>query len=234
MRSVDLSAACVNLKKKKREKKIRQFDLRPALNLQIAMAASSLISLVCLVFTIFCLATMQVSASGVFELRFDRFQNELGRDAKGHCCDGFKTSSPSSSSGTGGRCSEACRTQFRVCLKHYQTSIDLSGVCTYGDFSTPVLGENSLDFSAAAANSSSSVNANKDNAANGYTVRLPFEFSWPVSFSFSHLPSSGLDTNQTKKKMALFFCFVFLPLFFLGHFLADHRSLSPVIQHNYR
>ena len=144
--------------------------------------APSLIFVVCL-FTVFTVTMIEVKASGVFELRFDRFQNELGRDAKGHCCDGFKaSSSPSSNGGAGGRCSEACRTQFRVCLKHYQTSIDLSGACTYGDFSTPVLGENSLDFTA--ANSSSFVKAN--DTASGYTVRLPFEFSWPVSLS--HLP----------------------------------------------
>ena len=130
------------------------------------------------VFTVLFVTVMEVRASGVFELRFDRFQNELGRDAKGHCCDGFKVSSPTTN---GGRCSEACRTQFRVCLKHYQTSIDLSGACTYGDFSTPVLGDNSLDFTAVSNSSSSSVKAS-DDSANGYTVRLPFEFSWPVSF----------------------------------------------------
>lgn len=118
----------------------------------------------------------QVNGSGVFELRFDRFENELGRDAKGHCCDGFKASSPSSPNG--GRCSEACRTQFRVCLKHYQTSIDLSGACTYGDFSTPVLGDNSLQFN----NNKSSSTTNS--TSSGYTVRLPFEFSWPVSVVF--------------------------------------------------
>jgi Golgi apparatus protein 1 len=115
-----------------------------------------------------------VSASGVFELRMDRFQNELGRDAKGHCCRGFKTSSSSGSVGAAnGRCSETCRTQFRVCLKQYQTSIDLSGPCIFGDYMTPVIGDNnSLELS------SSSNNTN----VTGYTVRLPFDFSWPVSF----------------------------------------------------
>ena len=117
-----------------------------------------------------------VSASGVFELRMDRFQNELGRDAKGHCCRGFKTSSSSMSGSVGaanGRCSESCRTQFRVCLKQYQTSIDLSGPCIFGDYMTPVIGDNSLDLS--------SSNNNSTNVT-GYTVRLPFDFSWPVSF----------------------------------------------------
>lgn len=116
-----------------------------------------------------------VSGSGVFELRFDRFLNELGRDAKGHCCRGFKTASSSSSSTGGGRCSETCRTQFRVCLKHYQTSIDLSGPCTYGDFLTPVLGDNSLTFV-------NNTVVESNSTVTGYTVRLPFEFTWPVSY----------------------------------------------------
>jgi len=164
-------------------------------------------SLIFVVFTVFTVTMIEVSrASGVFELRFDRFQNELGRDAKGHCCDGFKASSPSSNAG--GRCSESCRTQFRVCLKHYQTSIDLSGACTYGDFSTPVLGDNSLDFTAA--------NNSSNDTASGYTVRLPFEFSWPVSFGLT----SCHGTLVIKTTL------------FLGHFLADHRGLSPDIQHN--
>lgn len=154
--------------------------------------ATSLI-LLALIAAILTVTTRPVGASGVFELRFDRFENELGRDAKGHCCDGFKASS--SSNGVvgvvvGSRCSEACRTQFRVCLKHYQTSIDLSGACTYGDFSTPVLGGNSLDFKSMTNNNvnnsiSTPLNAinatNDDTSASGYTVRLPFEFSWPVS-----------------------------------------------------
>ena len=104
-----------------------------------------------------------VAASGVFELSLDSFSNELGRDIKGHCCSGYR-------SAVTGQCSESCRTQFRVCLKHYQTTIDLQGPCTYGNFVTPVLGADSVVFDAGNAS-----------ANNGYTVRLPFEFSWPVS-----------------------------------------------------
>ena len=174
----------------------QRFEL--SFELLFAMA-SSLIYLVCFSFTV-ALMIEEVRSSGVFELRFDRFQNELGRDAKGHCCDGFKASSSSSSNG--GRCSEACRTQFRVCLKHYQTSIDLSGTCTYGDFSTPVLGDNSLDF-------------NSSTTTNGYTVRLPFEFSWPVSnFICRHYVTC---TNERQNLGS-------------GHLLAHHRSLSPAGQ----
>lgn len=198
---------------------VRDFlvDLRPCvcvcvrfeLNDQIAMASSPTLLIMLMVLTV-----VQVSrASGVFELRFDRFQNELGRDAKGHCCDGFKASSSSSNGGVGvvggGKCSEACRTQFRVCLKHYQTSIDLVGACTYGDFSTPILGDNSLDFTS--------------NNSAGYTVRLPFEFSWPVSFDFlTFFISLLLGGTRHKNEHFLF----------LGHFLADYRSPSPDIQHN--
>ena len=111
------------------------------------------------------LSARAVSASGVFELGFDQFRNERGVDAKGQCCRGVRSSASAS-------CSEPCPTQFRVCLKHYQTSIDVTGPCTYGDFSTPVLGRNSFDLDAADA-------AGADRH-NGYMVRLPFEFSWPV------------------------------------------------------
>ena len=111
-----------------------------------------------------------VAASGVFELRLDRFHNDLGHDVEGHCCRG--TASPASSPAAASRrCSETCLTQFRVCLKHYQTSIDVNGPCTYGSAETQVLGQNTFDLRASDA----------PDAKIGYTIRLPFEFSWPVS-----------------------------------------------------
>lgn len=103
------------------------------------------------------------AGSGVFELQLSRFQNSLGRSAERSCCRGTWSSDMA-------KCTETCRTRFRVCLKHYQTSIDLSGPCTYGDFMTPVLGDNSFDL-----------NSTKIGDDKGFTVRLPFEFSWPVS-----------------------------------------------------
>lgn len=110
------------------------------------------------------------AASGVFELRVERFDNELRRDAEGHCCSGTK----SPLNGRINECSGSCRTQIRVCLKHYQTSIDLSGPCTYGDFTTPVLFDNSGTANVSGV------------ADDGYTVRLPFEFSWPVNLHSPH------------------------------------------------
>ena len=116
-------------------------------------------------FVIFVAFLSVVTASGVFELRLDRFHNDLGHDVEGHCCRG--TASPASASR---RCSETCLTQFRFCLKHYQTSIDVNGPCTYGSAETQVLGQNTFDLRASDA----------PDAKIGYTIRLPFEFSWPV------------------------------------------------------
>jgi len=110
-----------------------------------------------------------VAASGVFELRLDRFHNDLGHDVEGHCCRGTAASPASSPAAASRRCSEL--TQFRVCLKHYQTSIDVNGPCTYGSAETQVLGQNTFDLRASDA----------PDAKIGYTIRLPFEFSWPVS-----------------------------------------------------
>lgn len=115
-------------------------------------------------FVLFLIVNLSIVAgSGVFELQLTKFVNGLGRNAERNCCRGTWL-------GETNKCSESCRTMFRVCLKHYQTSIDLSGPCTYGDFMTPVLGDNSFDF----------------NATDKGFVRLPFEFSWPVSPDLSH------------------------------------------------
>ena len=165
------------------------------------MSSSSIVVVVLLLLVVI---VVSVSASGVFELRMDRFQNELGRDAKGHCCRGFKTSSGSGLVGAAnGRCSETCRTQFRVCLKQYQTSIDLSGPCIFGDYLTPVIGDNSLDLINNNNNISSSSSSSSDNTT-GYTVRLPFDFSWPVSLLFLLVVSS---LNSNYRHFLFFFCF---------------------------
>ncbi len=134
------------------------------------------------------MSVASVSGSGVFQLRFDWFLNPFGVDSKGECCRGFKKLS---SSFDNGKCTETCRTQFRVCLKHYRTSIDLSGPCTYGEFLTPVLVENWLSF----VNNGTFTNDKNSTMNHGryYTVNLPFEFTWPVSL---------LQTlNNTRKKI---------------------------------
>jgi len=135
-----------------------------------------------------CCVLVSVSASGVFELRLDRFHNDLGHDVEGHCCRGTKTSGAASA----GACSETCETQFRVCLKHYQTSIDVNGPCTYGQAETHVLGHNSFALHAGA----------HAHASIGYVIRLPFEFSWPGTFSLI-VEAYHQSSNSTGKVMIM-------------------------------
>jgi hypothetical protein len=87
----------------------------------------------------------------VFELKLQSFLNLHGKDAQGHCCEGYRTAR--------GKCSGRCSTKFRVCLKHYQANIDPSNECTFGEFVTPVLG---------------------NNVANYDPIRFPIDFKWPV------------------------------------------------------
>ena len=128
-----------------------------------------------------------VTGSGVFEFRFDSFDNPLGRDQDGNCCNNrssltstskssiFSSLSSSSSSvatysrdssgGDSAACSHPCRIFFRVCLKHYQNNIDTDTPCTFGEVTTPVLGNNGIQ-------------------ASGYIVPIHFNFSWPKTCSY--------------------------------------------------
>lgn len=131
----------------------------------------------------------QVSASGVFELQLRAFSNLLGQDAQGACC---STGLPPP---LGSSCpSSACRTSFRICLKHYQKTVDTTSPCTYGELTTPVLvGAGGL------------LNASQP------PVRFPFEFSWPGTFSLiieawhegaAHsAPAAGVVSSQQHRSL---------------------------------
>lgn len=109
------------------------------------------------------LFVLQVYGSGLFELRLKYFKNDYGKDKDGICCSGKIDPSTNQCIGT-------CKTRFRVCLKHYQTNIDMSSPCTFGDVMTPVVGENSMNLTAL-SEISNFVNP----------IQFPFEFNWPVS-----------------------------------------------------
>lgn len=110
---------------------------------------------------------LQVVCSGVFELRLKSFINENGKDHLGQCCGGERN----------GRCTAPCRTRFRVCLKHFQNTIDTTSACTFGDVMTPVLGENNIHLGDSATNVPGFSNP----------IRFPFDFSWPVSCQISYI-----------------------------------------------
>lgn len=110
----------------------------------------------------------QVLSSGVLEFRFDSFENPLGRDSNGKCCSNTEDSIDHQMFQDYKRdstvCLSPCRIYFRVCLKHFQHNIDINSPCTFGEFTTPVLGNNTIQ-------------------TQGYIVPFFFNFSWPVSYN---------------------------------------------------
>jgi Golgi apparatus protein 1 len=102
-----------------------------------------------------------VFSSGVFELSLEKFSNDLGVNSEGNCCSGIRER---------GMCRETCRTFFRVCLNHYQSTISENPKCTFGEVTTPIVGNNSFKLT---------------DTSQGFSnpIQLPFDFSWPVSTS---------------------------------------------------
>lgn len=64
-----------------------------------------------------------------------------------------------------GRCPEACRTFFKLCLHEYQTRVTYAGACTFGNVTSGVIADRTL-----------SVRRGHSNA----TLVLPFDFTWTV------------------------------------------------------
>ncbi|XP_077523382.1 uncharacterized protein LOC144134318 [Amblyomma americanum] len=46
----------------------------------------------------------------------------------------------------GSRCPGRCNTYFRLCLKEYQAQVDLSGACTFGNLTSPLIGGSSFSL----------------------------------------------------------------------------------------
>lgn len=114
------------------------------------------------------------SSQGVFEIRLTKFMNKLGKDSNGHCCDGYRTHS--------GKCSGVCATKFRICLKHYQATIDPKHECTFGERVTPVLGNNNVFVRA-------------------QTITFPLDFKWPGTFSL--IIEAWHENNKSSEGSAL-------------------------------
>ena len=113
---------------------------------------------------------LQVWCSGVFELRLESFKNERGLNNEGNCCNGVRTTA---SYGSGFVCSSSCHTFFTVCLTHFQNYIpeEPRPKCTFGSYTTTVLGGNNVDF---------------DSANFKNPIRFQFEnVTWPVSNAFA-------------------------------------------------
>lgn len=101
-----------------------------------------------------------VGGSGFFELQILEIANYRGEVMGGGCCGGVR----------GPDCSLArCNTFFRLCLKEYQSNVTSTGLCSFGNTSSPVLGGDSFTL------------ADPDRS-HGKLV-LHFTFSWTVRTS---------------------------------------------------
>ena len=123
-----------------------------------------------------CFFQANASSQGVFQLRLKSFMNKLGKDSNNRCCEGFRTSS--------GKCSNSCSTKFRVCLKHYQATIDPNHECTFGEEITPVLGSNSIQSS-------------RDEP-----IEFALDFKWPGTFSL--IIEAWHQSNKTSGRTLCF------------------------------
>lgn len=107
---------------------------------------------------------------GTFELQILEIENIRGELTGGECCGGTPRIrvSVGDRSDNQSACMTSCRTFFKVCLKEYQSNMSaVSGSCSYGNASSPVLGGNSFTL------------ADPDRANGKLIIR--FKFSWTVS-----------------------------------------------------
>lgn len=126
---------------------------------------------------------MQVPASGSFQLQLMSFVVNSWRTSDGQCC--MASDSRSSTD----PCHAACRTFFRVCLSHYQASLQLSAAdldlsCTFGNLTTPVVDADVLAAAAAAVPVATSAGASSTTSPVVFVnvpAQMQFDFTWPVS-----------------------------------------------------
>ncbi|XP_043540050.1 protein jagged-1b isoform X2 [Chiloscyllium plagiosum] len=116
-------------------------------------------------------------AAGTFELQIILMQNHNGELHSGICCDGERETPHS-------RCTQdECDTRFHVCLKHYQVWVLPGGPCILGTGSSSILGGNSFSFKS------------KNSDENAGSIRVPFRFAWPRSYSLI-LEAWDYDNNS--------------------------------------
>lgn len=106
-----------------------------------------------------CVVLRYCTCSGYFEIQIVSIENARGEISDGTCC------GSRSNLHVDHTCRGSCDTYFKICLKQYQSLVTYRGDCTFGNWTTRVLGGNSFQN-----NTSNTVT----------TVKLPFQFLWPV------------------------------------------------------
>lgn len=152
----------------------------------MSSSGSSIILLSLLLLTTVVINIQEASASGLFQFRFNSFDNPLSRDQDGICC---SDSSLSYSSPFFLMCSSPCRIYLRICLNHHNENnqdihhnIDIKSHCNAGKVTTQVLGEDQI-------------------SSPGYIVSIPFNISSLDNLFYSievgHESSEGKSMNQS-------------------------------------
>ncbi|KAH9500946.1 Protein jagged-2 [Bulinus truncatus] len=101
------------------------------------------------------LVTQRSAGSGVFQLQIESVRNVRGETALGTCCDEGEV--------TQDGCRDACETYVRVCLKEFMDRVTTDGYCTFGNYTTDILGGNEFRYP---LDSSKTL------------IQLPFDFAW--------------------------------------------------------
>ena len=130
----------------------------------MSSSGSSIILLSLLLLTTVVINIQEASASGLFQFRFNSFDNPLSRDQDGVCCSDSSLSSYSSPFFL--MCSSPCRIYLRICLNHHNNEsnqdinhkINTESHCNAGKVTTQVLGEDKI-------------------SSPGYIVSIPFNIS---------------------------------------------------------
>eukprot|EP00057_Strongylocentrotus_purpuratus_P024082 XP_011678556.1 PREDICTED: uncharacterized protein LOC105445117 [Strongylocentrotus purpuratus] len=141
------------------------------------------------------------TGDGHFELDVISYVDPRGELADGSCCDPpSSSSSPSSSSADGiQECVNECDVAFRACLTNFQPRTTYDGRCVFGEGSTDVVGGNTLlsigdgDIDTRSASVNATPPAQKDT-----TIKFPFDFAWPTTFSLI-LEALDVDGNGVEK-----------------------------------
>ncbi|XP_035216112.1 delta-like protein D, partial [Stegodyphus dumicola] len=111
---------------------------------------------------------LTVESFGIFELDLVSFENRGGREILGGCCSGRHRAD--------GSCQGTCSVYLRICIKHYQATVDPDSPCTFHEFQTPPLTANK------------STNPNEEdsgifNLQDQHRMSFNLGFTWPGEFS---------------------------------------------------
>ena len=112
-----------------------------------------------------------MSSTGVFKLELLQFTNDNGLLIDRTCCNGLLINDS---------CTQQCSTYFRICLKHFQREITLDDPCTYGEFVTPIMGGNNIQFP-------------REIGAFVNPLEFKIDFAWKVR---SYLSTSFVQTRE--------------------------------------